>query len=124
MSIACDEEEVMFQGERGDPKVIIGDRSARSLELNKEPGIVFGRLPARHQNVYGRFGQEIMQQNFVPMLLGTAIETGLDFRENKQWNPNLVASPQPLRQRDVSFKKIRQPVGVQGNPHFHLSASI
>ena len=65
-----------------------------------------------------------MQQPLIPLLLGAAVEAGLDFRENDEWNPDLLARSQSFRQRSISAKEIGQPVRLDSDLHFHFSRSI
>ena len=57
MLAARDQYQVMLQDERRDPEVVVRYRRAGALELNKQPGVVLSRLPAREQNPNGGLGE-------------------------------------------------------------------
>jgi hypothetical protein len=57
MPVSRDQPKIMFKRERGDPQVVIGNRSACALKLDKQPGVVLRRFTARQQNSDGRFGE-------------------------------------------------------------------
>src|SRR5258707_11118147 len=82
------------------------------------------RFPVRKQNVDGRLCEQPLQHAFIAVLLSTTVESGLDLGENNQRNPYLVTDSEPLGERSVALEKIREPVGIQRDSHFHLSQSI
>lgn len=53
-----DQYEIVFQSERGNPQVVIGNRRTCPLELNEKVGIVFRGPTAGQQQANRRFGQE------------------------------------------------------------------
>jgi len=53
MLVPRNQRKVVLQGERGDPEIVIGNWSARTLELYKQPGIVLSGLAPRQQNPNG-----------------------------------------------------------------------
>jgi hypothetical protein len=61
MSVTCDQEQVVLQREGGDPEIIVGDRRAGALELNKQTGVVLSRLPIREQNPNRSLGEQLSQ---------------------------------------------------------------
>jgi hypothetical protein len=42
--------QVVLQRDRGDPEIVVGNRSAGPLELNKQPGVVLRSLTAGQHN--------------------------------------------------------------------------
>lgn len=57
MLIPRDEGQVMFQSQRGDPEIVIGNRSARALELDKQTRVVLRCLAPREQDIHGLLGE-------------------------------------------------------------------
>ncbi len=45
------------------------------------------------------------ERHLVQVLLRAAVESRLDFREDHQREPHLVALPQPIRQRGVALRR-------------------
>jgi hypothetical protein len=45
-----DQCQVVFQGQGGNPKIVVGNRSAGPLELNKQSGVVLRSLTAGQHN--------------------------------------------------------------------------
>ena len=82
MRVARDQEKIMFQCEGCDPQVIGGNWRARAPELDKQTRVWIRRFPGRQQHSNGWFGEQITQQNLVPMLLGSSQEAGLEFRQD------------------------------------------
>ena len=60
MPVACDQDEVVLQGERGDPKVVVRDGSGRAFELNEKARVVLGCFAAGEQNCDRRFGEQLL----------------------------------------------------------------
>ena len=44
--------------------------------------------------------------------------------QHDERNPNFVTRAKKRRKRGISLEQVGQPVRVESNPHFHLSASI
>src|SRR6266542_2512261 len=82
------------------------------------------RLSAREENSDSRFGQKVLQNGGVSMLLRPAIKTRLDLTEHDQRNPNLVTVAKPLGQCGVALKQVHEAIRVERDCHFHLSQSI
>lgn len=112
MRVPRDQYQIMFQRERGDPQVIGGNWRARALELDEYTRVMVRRFPAWKQYSNSRLGEELTKESLVPMLLSSSQEPRLDFCENHQRNPNLIASPQPIRERGVTLEEIGEPVGI------------
>src|SRR4030095_1342893 len=59
MTISRNQNQLVFQYQRCNPKIIVRDRRARSPELNENPRIVLRGFPAGQQDSNGRFGQQL-----------------------------------------------------------------
>ena len=129
MLIAGDQHEIVFQDQRRNPKIVVGNRRAGAFELHEQPRIVLGGFPRREQDSDRGLGQEASEKDFVAMLLRAAVESRLDLGQDHQREPDFVAFAQPVGQLRVALKQIGEPVGVERHshsapPHFHLSQSI
>ena len=58
MTISRNKRQVMFQGQRRNPKIIVGDRSAGAPKLNEDSCIVFRSFPAGQQYPNRGLGQQ------------------------------------------------------------------
>ena len=81
MPVSRDQREIVFQGQRSNPKVCIGDGRAGASELDEQPCPLFCCLAAGEQDVDCFLGQESLQGNFVSVPLVPAVEPSLDLRQ-------------------------------------------
>jgi hypothetical protein len=124
MAISGNETKIVLQSERGDPKIVVRNWSSGSLELNEKARIVFRRFLAEKQYAYGGLGEHSVQQDFIPALLSATKKTGLHFAQDNERNPDLFRSLQFLGKFRIATEQIGDPIGIERNPHFHLSGSI
>jgi hypothetical protein len=96
--VSRDESEVVFEDQRCDPEIIVGNRRAGSPELNEDPRIVFRCLPAGRQHANGRFGELPVQQTLIATLLRATEKPGLDLARCEKRNPDFLRGTQLLRQ--------------------------
>ena len=124
MPVPRDQDQVMLQRKRADPQIVIWNRSTRTLQLNEQPGVLLGCLAAWKQYPYGLFCEEPPQQTLVSMRPVAAIKPCLDLGKHDHGNPDFNTDGEEFRQLGIAFEKVRQPVGVERDSHFHLSQSI
>src|ERR1039458_10599923 len=64
------------------------------------------------------------KQRLILRLAGAPIKPRFHFGQHDERNPNFVTRAKKRRERGISLEQVDQPVRVESNPHFHLSASI
>jgi len=124
MPIARDQHKIVLEHQGGDPQIVVGNWSPGAFELNEQSGIVFCRFVAGHQNAYGSFSQEFVQQDLVTALLRSSEEACLNLRKDDERDQDLIAGLELLGQLEIALKQIGQPVSVQRDPYFHFFGSI
>lgn len=124
MAITRDENQIVFESKGGDPDVVVGDGSTRSLELNKKASIVFGGFSSGQQHRYCRPSEKASEERFIANLLIATVKAGFHFRQDNQRDLDFVAEREPVGECGIALKEVGQPIGIEGDPHFHLSQSI
>lgn len=76
VSVSRDQNEVVFEHQRCDPKMVVGHRSTGPPQLNEKASILFRRLPAGQQNGDSGLGKQPVQQAFVGPLLRPTLKSG------------------------------------------------
>ena len=102
MPVSRDQREIVFQGQRSNPKVCIGDGCAGASELDEQPCPLFRGLAAGEQDVDCFLGKESLQDHLVPVPLVPPAESRLDLRQDEERNPNLFASSQQIGQFGIA----------------------
>ena len=64
--ISCDENQIVFEHQRCDPKVVVRNRGTGSPELNENPRVMFRCFPARQQHTHSGLGEQSVQQILMP----------------------------------------------------------
>src|SRR5208337_4495229 len=85
-------------------------------------GVVLCGFPRRKENPHSWFSQEALEANLVLVLPGAAVKSGFDLRYDDQGDPNFLAFAQPVSQFRIALKEIREPIGVQRDPHFSTAS--
>ena len=117
MSVAGDECQIVLEGERRDPEIVVRDGRACALQLNEEPGVLFRSLPPGRQNSHCAPRQQGRQQCFVSRRTVSSVKTGFHFGEDDKRNPNLFAGAHLSREALVATKEISQSVRIERGPH-------
>jgi hypothetical protein len=106
MAVARNQYKVVFEDDRGNPQVAIGDRCSGAFQLNEQAGVLFGCFPAWRNNAHGRFTKKLVQEDLVASLLRSTQEAGFDFSEDDQREANFVAAVEPRHKFRIASKKI------------------
>jgi len=96
--ISRNEDEVVFEYQRCDPKIVVRNRGAGSPELNENSRILFRCFPARQQHTNRTLGEQPVQQILIAALLRAALKSGLDLTQYEERNPDFLSDTQLLRQ--------------------------
>jgi hypothetical protein len=98
VSISRNEDEVVLEYQRCDPKMVVRNRGAGSPELNENSRILFRCFPTGQQYANGRLGEQPVQQSLIPALLRATLKSGLDLTQYEKRNPDFLSGTQLLRQ--------------------------
>jgi hypothetical protein len=114
----------MLERQCGDPQVVVWDGSAGPLKLNEETSIVFGSFAAGQQHRYSWFREERSEEGLIAKLPISTVEAGFHFRQDDERDLDLITGRELFGESGVALKEVRQPIGIESHPHFHLSQSI
>ena len=126
MRVTGQEKELMLHGETGNPEIVGWNGGARAPELNEEPGINFCGLEVRVQHADAWSAEKNGQNRLVVPSASriTAMKPCSYLGCRDEWNPDLDRFLHPSRHGFALPQRVRQPIGVEEDPHFQRSGSM
>ena len=115
--ILKEQQKVVLDHQRGDPKIVGRDGRALTPEFGEEGRIVVGRLLIGVGDADARGVEELGELRLVPASLGPGGESRPQLSEDDERQAHVLGAAQDLDGLRVAFGRGAIGVGIEGDPH-------